>query len=72
MEIRLFATLRENRDKIYNISDENIKTGFHILKYLNIDEKDAAIYLINGLHSNLSDEVSNDDVISIFPPVGGG
>ncbi|MBC2857170.1 MoaD/ThiS family protein [Cetobacterium sp. 2A] len=72
IEIRLFATLRERREKIIKIEFKENITGEDILKDLNISKKDVSIFLINGFHSSLDKKLSNGDIISIFPPVGGG
>lgn len=72
IEIRLFATLRENRGKILFFEPENFKDADSILHELNIPASDVAILLINGMHSQPQDSVKDGDVIALFPPVGGG
>lgn len=72
IEIRLFATLRERREKIIKIEFKENITGEDILEDLNISKKDVSIFLINGFHSSFDKKLSNGDIISIFPPVGGG
>ena len=72
MEVRLFATLRENRGNILQIDWYEGLDGFALLKSLNIDTQDASIFLINGKHSPFDIPLKADDVIAIFPPVGGG
>lgn len=73
MEVRLFATLRKSGTDNIIFKDwyEGVN-GFALLESLNIDACDAAIFLINGTHSKLDDELKPNDVIAIFPPVGGG
>ncbi len=72
IEIRLFATLRDGRDKIIKLESNSITVAGDVLKHLSICPKDVAIYLINGRHSNLDAPIKDGDVIAIFPPVGGG
>ena len=72
MEVRLFATLRENRESTLQIDWQEGLDGHALLKSLNIDPDDAAIFLINGKHSPFDIPLSADDIIAIFPPVGGG
>lgn len=72
IEIRLFATLRENRGKILYYEAEGLLTAADILRRLSIPSEDVAILLINGIHSKPSDSVKDDDIIALFPPVGGG
>ncbi len=72
VEVRLFATFREGREKKQKIKIKENTTILDIIKMLNIDENEVAIMLLNGRDGN-SDRMLNDgDVISLFPPVGGG
>lgn len=72
VEVRLFATFREGREKKQKIKISENTTILDIIKILNIDENEVAIMLLNGRDGN-SDRMLNDgDVISLFPPVGGG
>lgn len=72
VEVRLFATFREGRAKRQKIKINENTTILDIIKILNIDENEVAIMLLNGRDGN-SDRMLNDgDVISLFPPVGGG
>lgn len=72
VEVRLFATFREGREKKQKIKINESTTILDIIKILNIDENEVAIMLLNGRDGN-SDRMLNDgDVISLFPPVGGG
>ncbi len=72
IEVRLFATLRENRGKILYVRSEEFSTGTQLIHHLGIEEKEIAIFLINGIHSQCSSKINDKDVIAIFPPVGGG
>jgi len=72
IEVRLFATLREGRDKILFIEPDQHKNAKSILASLDIATKDVAILLINGRHSKPIDVVHDGDVIALFPPIGGG
>ena len=69
---RLFATLREGRGKEIEIEIPEPVTFRDVLAKLDIDEADAAIKLINGRHSENDSPIKEGDVVSIFPPVGGG
>ena len=72
VEVRLFATFGEGREKKQKIKINENTTILDIINILNIDENEVAIMLLNGRDGN-SDRMLNDgDVISIFPPVGGG
>ena len=72
IEIRLFATLRQGREKIYFLPADNFINAGEILKYFDIPQKDVSILLINGFHSKPEDTVKDGDIIALFPPVGGG
>lgn len=72
IEIRLFATLRDGREKIIKLDPNSFTVAGDVLKHLSICPEDVAIYLINGRHSNLDAPIKDGDVIAIFPPVGGG
>ncbi|WP_434302963.1 MoaD/ThiS family protein [Clostridium botulinum] len=73
IEVRLFAYFREGRDKKYfmEINEENI-TPRYILEKLNIKVEEVAILLINGRDGNVDTLLKDGDVLSLFPPVGGG
>ena len=71
IEVRLFATFREGRQKIIHF-DSTYSNISDILKELNIPKSEVAICLINGFHSKLDVKIKEKDVISLFPPVGGG
>ncbi len=72
IKVRLFATLRENRGKelMIKISDGN--TVKEIISELGIAKEEVAILLINGRDGLLDTPLKEGDVVSIFPPVGGG
>jgi len=72
MEVRLFATLREDRGKVADVPWREGIDGYALLAELGIATEDAAIFLINGVHSKPDAALKPDDVIAIFPPVGGG
>ena len=72
IEVRFFATLRDGRGKVTQISMEEGSTAGDILRCFEIPAEEVAILLINGFHSKPEDPVKDGDVISLFPPVGGG
>ncbi len=72
IKVRLFATLRAGRDKEMMVEGKEGMTSRFILDTLAIPEEEVAILLINGRNGQLDVPLSTDDVVSIFPPVGGG
>ena len=72
IEVRFFATLREGRGKITQVPAKEAATAGDLLRRFEIPTEEVAILLINGFHSKPEDSVKDGDVISLFPPVGGG
>lgn len=72
IEVRLFATFRENRDKIVYLEPIGIETTADVAEKLGIDYNEISIFLVNGFHSNPETKVSDGDILALFPPVGGG
>ena len=70
--VKLFANLRINNKKEEEMVLEKESTAMDIIKRLNISEKDASIIMINGRRKNLNTKLYQGDIVSIFPPVGGG
>ncbi len=72
IEVRLFATLRENREKIYFLPAQDFHCALDIITYLGIPAEEVTTLLINGFHKKPEDEVKDTDIVALFPPVGGG
>lgn len=70
--VRLFATLRTNREKEMLMDLEIGATPKDIIERLNIPTEDAAIILINGRGAKIDTTIEENDTVAIFPPVGGG
>lgn len=70
--IRLFATLRTDRFKSCDKEYPENFTCYDLIRDLDISEENVAILLINGKDGRLSDKLHENDIVSIFPPVGGG
>ena len=71
-EVRFFATLREGRGKITQVPAVEASSAADLLRRFAIPADQVAILLINGFHSKPEDPVKDGDIISLFPPVGGG
>jgi molybdopterin converting factor small subunit len=72
IKVRLFATLRIGRDKELSIEvEENTKIA-QVISSLEISLDEVSILLLNGRDTTLDTVLTNGDIISIFPPVGGG
>ncbi len=72
IEVRFFATLRNGRGKITEIPADEVSSAGDILRRFEIPTEEVAILLINGFHSKPENSVKDGDIISLFPPVGGG
>lgn len=72
VEVRLFATFRQGREKKQKLKLEDGTKVKDIVARLSIDEEEVAILLINGFDGELDRELFDGDVLSLFPPVGGG
>lgn len=72
LEIRLFATFRDGREKKYFLDVDDGTTPRYISNMLKINEEEVAILLINGRDGSLDAVLKDNDVLSLFTPVGGG
>ena len=72
IEVRLFATLRQGRQKVYHVEPGSVNTVQDIMDVLNVPRSEVNIMLINGFHQKPETEVKDGDIVSLFPAVGGG
>jgi len=72
--VKFFAILRQyGPDKDVLIIPENSKVKLLFDKYSIPKEERRAIILVNGRpHKDLNTILKDGDLISIFPPIGGG
>lgn len=70
--VKLFATLRKDRfDVVEDTFPDGSTVGDMVRKYC-IPEKDVTLIFINGIHGDLDTVLSDGDILSMFPPIGGG
>ena len=72
VEVRYFATLRSKGIKKETIELPEKSLTSDLLKIINIKEEDVAILLVNGIITRSETRIKDKDIISLFPPVGGG
>lgn len=72
VEVRLFAYFRQGRGKKQFMELEDDTSILKVLEKLSIDKEEARIVLLNGIDGPLDRKVKDGDVLSLFPPVGGG
>lgn len=70
--VKLFATLRQGRFKVKPCAYKEGTTVGDVIKQLAIPQEELGIVFLNGKHTELDTLLKNADVLSIFPPVGGG
>ena len=72
VKVKLFAYFRDDRFK-EKISD--LKSGTKVVDIvddLNIDHEEIGVLMINSRHTTLDTILHEDDILAIFPVVGGG
>ena len=72
IEVRLFATLRQGRQKVYQVEADSVSTVQDIMDAVDVPRSEVNIMLINGFHQKPETEVKDGDIVSLFPAVGGG
>ena len=72
IDVRIFATLRDGREKAYKFPAEDYHCPADVMRALDIPVGEVAILLINGFHSKPDDPIKDGDVVSLFPPCAGG
>lgn len=72
IEVRVFATLRQGRDKVTMLDPGGITCAGDIMNKLGIPFEEVSILLINGFHRKPETRVRDGDIVALFPPVGGG
>ena len=63
IEVRLFAGLRQGRQKIYQMEPDSVKNVQDIMDVLNIQRSEVNILLINGFHQKPETEVKDADIV---------
>jgi len=70
--IKLFAFFRESRFKIENRDLEKGTTVGNIVDVLGINREEIGVLMINSRHTTLETELRENDILAIFPVIGGG
>ena len=70
--VKLFAYFRDDRFiKEYRDYPEGTQV-VEIVDELNIDHDEIGVLMINSRHTTLDTQLKEDDILAIFPVVGGG
>jgi molybdopterin converting factor small subunit len=72
VEVKLFATFRENLFKEKQMELGEVASPSDILAELNIPTDLVGILLVNGRSASLDKKLTPNDVVAIFPAIGGG
>lgn len=72
IEVRYFATLRNKGKKEETLEMPNEIMTSELLEKINIERDEVAILLVNGIIKTSDTKLKDKDIISLFPPVGGG
>lgn len=70
--VKLFAYFRDNRFKIQETEISAGTTVGNIVDSLGIDREEVGVLMINSRHTEFENTLSENDVLAIFPVVGGG
>lgn len=70
--VKLFATLRNGRDKIMTIQMPEGSTVSDVVTHMTLPREEVAIIMINSRGAELTTELHDTDILALFPPVGGG
>jgi len=72
VEVRLFATFRTGREKIQILDMPEGSKIMDVLDILKIKAEEVSILLLNGRDGDAQRMLKDSDVVSMFPPEGGG
>lgn len=70
--VKLFAYFRDNRFKIEEREITDDTTVGDIVDTLKIDREEVGVLMINSRHTTFETSPRENDVLAIFPVVGGG
>jgi sulfur carrier protein len=72
VEVRYFATLRIDDKKKETLELQEDTSVDSLLEQVGVALEDVAILLVNGIRTAPEYKLKDGDVVSLFPPVGGG
>ena len=72
IEVRLFAGLRQGRQKVYQMEPGSVAIVQDVMNVLEIPRSEVNIILVNGFHQKPETAINDGDIVSLFPAVGGG
>ncbi|WP_422485605.1 MoaD/ThiS family protein [Gudongella sp. DL1XJH-153] len=72
IEVRYFATLRIDDKKKETLEVQEDTSVETLLDQIGVNLEDVAILLVNGIRTPPENKLKDGDILSLFPPVGGG
>lgn len=70
--VKLFAFFRDNRFKVEQREIGEGTTVGDIVDSLHIDREEVGVLMINSRHTQFNAQPVDNDVLAIFPVIGGG
>ena len=70
--VKLFAYFRDNRFKEEVIAFPKGTTPEAVIGSLDLDHDDVGVIMVNNRHAQPDSLLQEDDVLAIFPKIGGG
>ncbi|MFH0781830.1 MAG: MoaD/ThiS family protein [Pseudomonadota bacterium] len=70
--VKLFAFFRENRFKVEQKEIGEGTTVGDIVDQLGIDREEVGVLMLNSRHTEFTVIPSPNDILAIFPVIGGG
>lgn len=72
IKVKLFATFRMNRFNVKMLKYPPGTTIMQVAAELDIPREEISLTLVNGISVGLDHELHDQDILAVFPPVGGG
>lgn len=72
MEIEIFGQLAINREQHKTLTIDHPVTVLEVVKGIDLNPEIIGLVTINGVQSELQDEVKDEDRICFFPYMSGG
>ena len=72
VEVKLFATYRQGRFKVKKMELAESSLLRDVIEPLGLPDEPPKILMVNGINSGEDHELSEGDVIAIFPMIAGG
>jgi len=70
--VKLFAYFRDNRFKESVIAFSTDTTPEKVIGLLGIDPDEVGVIMVNNRHAQPDRKLRDNDVLAVFPKIGGG